>query len=80
MGQPPMAGQLDARASDGMAVEPEEQARADMYALLARMLHAAPDADMLAGLATADAIVAGQSGHPLDRAWEQAARVRAGRD
>ena len=54
-----------------MAVEPEEQARADMYALLARMLHAAPDAQMLATLAAADAIVAGQSGHPLDRAWER---------
>lgn len=54
-----------------MGVEPEEQARADMYALLARMLHAAPDAHMLATLAAADAIVAGQSGHPLDRAWER---------
>ena len=54
-----------------MAVEPEEQARADMYALLARMLHAAPDAPMLSSLAAADAIVAGQSGHPLDRAWER---------
>lgn len=54
-----------------MTVEPEEQARADMYALLARMLHAAPDAAMLAALAGADAIVAGQGGHPLDRAWER---------
>lgn len=54
-----------------MTVEPEEQARADMYALLARMLRAAPDASMLAALAGADAIVAGQSGHPLDRAWER---------
>lgn len=54
-----------------MTVEPEEQARADMYALLARMLHAAPDAPMLATLAGADAIVAGQPGHPLDRAWER---------
>lgn len=54
-----------------MTVEPEEQARADMYALLARMLHAAPDAPMLATLAGADAIAAGQPGHPLDRAWER---------
>ncbi|MBZ2205734.1 molecular chaperone TorD family protein [Massilia sp. R798] len=54
-----------------MAVEPEEQARADMYALLARMWLAAPDAPMLSTLAGADAIVAGQSGHPLDRAWER---------
>lgn len=42
-----------------------------MYALLARMLHATPDAQMLSTLASADAIVAGQSGHPLDRAWER---------
>jgi TorA maturation chaperone TorD len=53
-----------------MTVAPEEQARADMYALLARMLHAAPDAQMLATLAGAEPIVA-QSGHPLDRAWER---------
>ncbi|NML62753.1 molecular chaperone TorD family protein [Massilia sp. RP-1-19] len=53
-----------------MAAEPEEQARADMYALLARLLHAAPDATLLSTLARADAIV-GQSGHPLDRAWER---------
>jgi TorA maturation chaperone TorD len=54
-----------------MPVEPEEQARADMYALLARIIHAAPDAPMLSALAGADAIVAGQAGHPLDRAWER---------
>ena len=54
-----------------MAVEPEEQARADMYALIARMLHAAPDASMLSTLAQADALAAGQAGHPLDRAWER---------
>ena len=54
-----------------MPVAPEEQARADIYALLARMLHAAPDASMLSALASADAIVAGQAGHPLDRAWER---------
>ena len=54
-----------------MTVEPEEQARVDMYALLARMWHAAPDAPMLSTLASADAIGSGQSGHPLDRAWER---------
>jgi TorA maturation chaperone TorD len=68
--QPPIAGQLETGTSNGMAVEPEEQARADMYALVARMLHAAPDATLLSTLAGADAIV-GQSGHPLDRAWER---------
>lgn len=53
-----------------MAVEPEEQARADMYALVARLLQGAPSAALLSTLAGADAIV-GQSGHPLDRAWER---------
>ena len=69
--QPPIAGQRDAETNGGMAVEPEEEARADMYALVARMLHTAPGAPLLASLGGADAIVAGQSGHPLDRAWER---------
>lgn len=49
----------------------EEQARADLYALLARLLLAAPDAALLGRLAAADAICGEQSGHPLDLAWEK---------
>lgn len=73
MRQSPTAGQHDASASEGIVVEPEEQARADMYALLARMLHAAPDAAMLSTLASADSVNGAHDGqpHPLDRAWER---------
>ncbi len=35
---------------------PEEQARADLYALIARLLIAAPDAGLLATLAAADSL------------------------
>lgn len=52
-------------------VEPEEQARADIYALVAGMLHAAPDAAMLASLASAGDMPGEHAGHPLDRAWER---------
>jgi TorA maturation chaperone TorD len=51
----------------------EEQARADMYALIARLLLAPPDAALLASLAAADAIASEQAGYPLDRAWDRLA-------
>jgi len=47
---------------------PEEAARADFYALLARMLTAPPDAALLAQLGAADAIVDGDP--DLARAWQ----------
>lgn len=49
----------------------EEQARADLYALLARLLYRAPDGALLAALATADPILAGQGEHALETAWER---------
>jgi TorA maturation chaperone TorD len=52
-------------------LHPEEQARADLYALIARLLFAPPDADMLAQLAAADPIASEQTDHPLDLAWEK---------
>ena len=52
-----------------LPLPPEEQARADVYGLLARLLLAPPDDDLLAGLADADAIVAADADQPLDRAW-----------
>jgi TorA maturation chaperone TorD len=52
-------------------LHPEEQARADLYALLARLLFAAPDTELLAGIACADPISAGEANHPLDLAWEK---------
>jgi len=47
-------------------VPPEEAARADFYALLARLFHAAPDAQLLASLAQAPRL--GGDGE-LDAAW-----------
>jgi TorA maturation chaperone TorD len=49
----------------------EDQARADLYALIARLLIAAPDGDLLAGLANADSLSSQQADHPLDLSWEK---------
>jgi TorA maturation chaperone TorD len=51
------------------ALPPEEAARGDFYALLARLFHAAPDALLLARLGGAEALP--QEGSPaLARAWQ----------
>ena len=51
------------------AVSPEDAARGDFYALLARFFASAPDAPLLASLAAADSIPA--DGDPaLARAWQ----------
>jgi TorA maturation chaperone TorD len=50
---------------------PEEQARANIYGLLARLLLAPPDAGLLGSLAGADSIVSADAEQPLDRAWDQ---------
>lgn len=49
----------------------EEQARADLYALLARLLLAPPDGALLAALGAADPICAGPDGRALEQAWEK---------
>ncbi|MEN3278578.1 MAG: hypothetical protein V7631_4368 [Massilia sp.] len=49
----------------------EDQARADLYALAARLLLAPPDAALLAALAGADPILAAGGDHALADAWEQ---------
>lgn len=54
-----------------LPLPPEEQARADMYALIARLFVAPPDAALLAGLANADSLISQQTGNPLDIAWEK---------
>ena len=51
------------------AAAPEDVARGDFYALLARLVHAAPDGALLANLAAAEAIPA--EGDPaLAQAWQ----------
>jgi TorA maturation chaperone TorD len=58
----------------GTAVAPlplsgEDQARADLYALLARLLLAPPDGPLLADLGAAGAICAEGGGAALEQAW-----------
>lgn len=48
----------------------EEQARADLYALIARLLITPPEPGLLEALAGADALDAAGHEHPLDLAWE----------
>jgi TorA maturation chaperone TorD len=48
----------------------EDQARADLYALLSRLLLAAPDASLLQALAHADPITAEGGDPALEQAWE----------
>lgn len=48
----------------------EDQARADLYALIARLLIAPPETGLLDALAAADSLDALAPDHPLDRAWE----------
>jgi TorA maturation chaperone TorD len=50
----------------------EDQARADLYALIARLLLAPPDSALLAGLAAADPICA-EGDHALEEAWRKLA-------
>jgi TorA maturation chaperone TorD len=54
-----------------LPLDPEDQARADLYALIARLLLAPPDADLLADLAGADSLHSLQTDNPLDLAWEK---------
>lgn len=49
----------------------EEQARADLYALIARLLLAPPDEHLLVDIANADSLVSLQTDNPLDLAWEK---------
>lgn len=49
----------------------EEQARADLYALVARLLMAPPGAALLADLAAADPICAQSAESQLEDAWEK---------
>lgn len=54
-----------------MPLPAQEQARADLHALGARLLLAPPDAALLADLAAADPLVSARADAPLDIAWEQ---------
>jgi TorA maturation chaperone TorD len=59
---------------------PEEEARANHYALLARLLYAAPDAPLLAAIASEDDAAAEQSESALAQAWSELRRAAAAAD
>ena len=58
----------------------EEQGRANLYALLARLFYAPPDRALLQSLAAADEIVAADAGSPLASAWRKLAAAAAAVD
>jgi TorA maturation chaperone TorD len=62
------------------ALAPEDHARANFYALLARLFYAPPDRALLAAIAAAPAI-AGEGGEtPLAEAWAELGRAAAAAD
>ena len=56
-------------------IEPEEQARADLYGILARLFYGPPDASLLEALAAP-----GPDGDGLGPAWRGLSRAAAGAD
>lgn len=60
-----------ALAAAPLPLAAEEQARADLYGLLAHLLLAPPDAALLEALACADALPSPQADNPLQHAWEK---------
>lgn len=63
----------------GAALAPEEQARSNLYALLARLLYAPPDRALLAAIAAADPITA-EGDAALAHAWRELAQACAAAD
>ena len=58
---------------------PEEAARADFYALIARLFYAPPDAALLETLAAANEIVAEDGAASLALAWRDLSLAEIGR-
>jgi TorA maturation chaperone TorD len=61
----------------GAELPPEEQGRANLYALLARLFYAPPDRALLEAIAGAQAIVAEDANSPLAAAWRELAHAAA---
>jgi TorA maturation chaperone TorD len=61
---------LSASRADPPPPSPDDQARADLYALLARLLLAPPDAALLDAIANSVPIVARGGDPALERCWE----------
>jgi len=62
------------------AVSPEDRARADFYALIARLLYAGPDAALLAAIAGADELVGEGENVSLALAWRALIAAAAATD
>lgn len=62
------------------ALEPEDQARSNFYALLARLFYAPPDAALLAAIAAAPPLEAEDRGAPLAGAWQDLRRAASDAD
>jgi TorA maturation chaperone TorD len=62
------------------AARPEEQGRAEFYALLARLFYAGPDAGLLAAIAQADEIVSESERSALADAWRSLTSAAAAMD
>ncbi len=59
------------RTANTFSLMAEDQARADFYALISHFLLTPPSADLLGGLASADALGAHDACSVLERAWEK---------
>jgi TorA maturation chaperone TorD len=66
-----LTAQPNSRAALPIPLTPEDQARADLYALIACLLLTAPNAALLADLANADSLASQQTDGCLDLAWEK---------
>jgi len=62
------------------AVLPEDRARADFYAVIARLFYAGPDAGLLAAIAGADEIAAETENVSLAQAWKSLIAAAAAMD
>ncbi|HUX25367.1 MAG TPA: molecular chaperone TorD family protein [Burkholderiales bacterium] len=61
-------------------VSPEDRARADFYALIARLFYAGPDAGLLAAIAAADEIAGEGENRSLPQAWNALVSAAAAMD
>jgi len=68
---PPAPDAVRAPVAVALPLSSEDQARADLYALAARLLLAAPGAALLEQLGSADPILAEGGDPALERAWEK---------
>lgn len=74
-----MNGQATLPASAPPLFE-EDRARADFYALIARLFYAGPDAGLLAAIAGADEIAGADAAAPLASAWRALGAAAAAMD